>query len=143
MGGCFEWIGCRDKDGYGKIYINQKHTRAHRASWFINTGKWPYPDTFVLHKCDNPSCVRFDHLFLGTASDNSQDCSKKGRYINRGGERHSTAKLMESDIIFIRNNVRSFGTQGDLANKLGVSQATISNIVNGKRWAHAAHTFAE
>jgi hypothetical protein len=37
----------------------------------------------VLHHCDNPPCVRPDHLFLGTAKDNSDDKIRKGRYRSR------------------------------------------------------------
>ena len=34
---------------------------------------------FVLHHCDNPPCINPEHLFLGTAYDNTQDRIKKGR----------------------------------------------------------------
>jgi len=51
--------------------------QAHRASWLIH---YRYlPDLDVLHHCDNPPCVRPDHLFLGTDYTNQHDSMAKGR----------------------------------------------------------------
>lgn len=72
---CWEWLGSKDKDGYG--YFGHKD-KAHRFSWKINNGVIPHK-IHVLHKCDNPSCVRPQHLFLGTHEDNMKDMAKKGR----------------------------------------------------------------
>lgn len=51
---------------------------AHRFAWTMANGAIP-DGLFVCHKCDNPRCVRHDHLFLGTTQDNSADRHAKGR----------------------------------------------------------------
>lgn len=76
--GCWEWQGTRDRAGYGQAKAGRKTVRAHRLSWRIHRGV--IPDGFIIcHKCDNPPCVRPDHLFVGTHQDNSQDMMNKGR----------------------------------------------------------------
>src|ERR1700722_1599308 len=79
--GCWLWIGCRHRQGYGKLHTGGKIGKvvpAHRISWGVNFG--PISDgLWVLHKCDNPPCVRPDHLFLGDRKDNMVDCAQKGR----------------------------------------------------------------
>lgn len=76
--GCWEWQGHINAFGYGEIYVNRKHVRAHRLSWEINNGPVP-GGLYVCHLCDNPKCVRPDHLFVGTHRDNMQDGKSKGR----------------------------------------------------------------
>ena len=81
LGHCWEWTGKRDRTGYGIFQVpveGKKRVRgASRAAWWLKRG---CPgDLFVLHKCDNRSCVRIDHLFTGTAKDNSEDARIKGR----------------------------------------------------------------
>jgi len=78
---CWEWTGGNFSWGYGAITFDGRHTTAHRVFWTIANGPIP-KGLFVLHKCDNPSCVRIDHLFLGTHTDNVRDCLRKGRYRN-------------------------------------------------------------
>lgn len=76
--GCWEWIGGRSKRGYGVFGVNRRPTYAHRISFGLANG--PYDLSFhVLHRCDNECCVRPDHLFLGTHSDNMLDMIAKGR----------------------------------------------------------------
>ena len=80
--GCWEWIGVRTVKRYGRHTepLTGRKLRAHRLSWEIHFG--PIPDGLcVLHHCDNPPCVRPDHLFLGTDKDNSVDRVRKGRNV--------------------------------------------------------------
>lgn len=85
--GCWEWQGGRrlaghqSEKGYGYFWLNNGYVRAHRMAWELTNG--PIPDDMVVcHKCDNPPCVRPDHLFLGTHGDNHRDAMVKGRLGN-------------------------------------------------------------
>lgn len=76
---CWDWLGCKNKQGYGKIGIGPSEcVNAHRVSWVIHNGQIP-DDMFVCHKCDNPSCTNPEHLFLGTRQDNINDMMIKKR----------------------------------------------------------------
>ena len=80
--GCFNWTGYKDYQGYGNIKINYKHMRVHRISYQLHYGVDPL-ELFVCHRCDNPSCINPQHLFLGTPKDNMQDKIRKGRHKNQ------------------------------------------------------------
>lgn len=75
--GCWIWRAGKRR-GYGIIGIKDHVVTAHRASWIIHKGGDP-SGLIVCHKCDVPTCVNPEHLFLGTALDNMWDCIEKGR----------------------------------------------------------------
>lgn len=76
--GCWEWAGSKDAYGYGRFKINLVNHKAHRVAYELFVGAIE-GDLCVLHRCDNPGCVRSDHLFLGTRADNASDRVEKGR----------------------------------------------------------------
>lgn len=78
--GCWLWKSTITIHGYGLHNYKRKRMAAHRVSWILHNGEIPQ-GLFVLHKCDVRSCVNPAHLFLGTQSDNMQDCIKKGRFV--------------------------------------------------------------
>lgn len=79
---CWLWTGAKDRKGYGQFRVLTKLTRAHRWAWRAWNG--PIPKGLVVcHFCDTPSCVRPDHLFLGTASENQRDCVAKKRHASQ------------------------------------------------------------
>jgi hypothetical protein len=91
---CWEWIGRKDRRGYGVVQIGVKGVRrtASRVAWEMEHNR-DAPSQFVIcHKCDNPSCVNPLHLFMGTQKENLQDSIKKGRFSSagRGWERTKT-----------------------------------------------------
>ena len=100
--GCWEWSSTRDRDGYGVFgHGRGKQLRAHRASYEFHKG--PVSDgLFVCHRCDNPSCINPDHLFIGSPKENTGDMVRKGRKKLLVGEDHRNSKLTKSDVIEIR-----------------------------------------
>lgn len=133
---CWEWMISRFRNGYGKFAVSREKTaKANRMAWELLFG--PIPDGMcVLHKCDNPGCVRPDHLFLGTPADNARDRNSKGRQAIFRGESHSSSKLTDNDVRAIRSE-RSMGASlVVLSQKYGVTIQNISQIYLRKSWRH-------
>lgn len=137
-GDCWLWTAARSPLGYGKISVGRSGEGvelAHRVSWEIHFG--PVPDGMcVLHRCDNPPCVRPDHLFLGDRADNAADSAAKGR--TRSGESNHNAKLSSSSVALIRSRVAGGESNTSVARDFGITQSAVSMIVNRRRWGRVA-----
>lgn len=89
--GCWMWTTGKNRSGYGMFKANKKMFISSRLSYQLQNGEIP-KGMFVCHKCDNPSCVNPDYLFLGTPQDNVDDMIAKGRQAIRLGTKKSVRK---------------------------------------------------
>jgi hypothetical protein len=83
---------------------------------------------FVLHRCDNPICVRPDHLFLGTKQDNAMDCARKGR--------NGPANLTAAKVIEMRRFCAAGMACSEIGHRYGVATVTAWRAVTGITWGH-------
>jgi hypothetical protein len=90
----------------------------------------------VLHRCDNPPCVRPEHLFQGTQTTNMADMAAKGRSNQPTGARHGRTHLTEDDVRMIRDLYDRGIAQTALAKQYGVASTTIQAIVSRRNWKH-------
>jgi hypothetical protein len=123
---CWLWTGAKDKRGYGSIRVGGKSGRsypAHRIAWLLWWHQDPN-DREVCHHCDNPSCVRPCHLFLGTHADNMADMARKER---------NARKLTSDGVRFIRNSDLS---STEVAAVLGIAAVTVRAVRQGRIWSH-------
>lgn len=124
--GCWIWNGSRSYKGYGMIsqWINKKSvpTTAHRVSWEMHKGPIA-KGMFVLHRCDVRACVNPDHLFIGSAKDNTVDMLRKGR---------NKSKLTPVDVAFVRGTDKS---TDEVARILGVGAKAVHRIRSGQTWS--------
>jgi hypothetical protein len=112
--------------------------RAHRLSWIIVNGAIPM-GRFLCHRCDNPSCVRPDHMFVGTNHDNVKDMRAKGRHVNPPkmiGTSNVNAKLTPDDVRRMRALREAGATCHELAAIFGVYWGTAYKVCRGETWAH-------
>jgi hypothetical protein len=132
--GCWLWPGSITINGYGRLQFHGQTFMAHRAAYELAYGPIPR-GTLVCHHCDEPRCVRPDHLFLGSSAENQADMTRKNR--GRVGERNGHAILTAEEVTAIRQRYAEGGiTQQRLGYMFGVSQLTVSDIVTRKSWKH-------
>ena len=135
-GECWEWQRGKLKQGYGRFKANGIEYKAHRFSYERSYGPIP-PGMLVCHHCDNPPCVRPDHLFLGDAQANIDDKISKGRQPL--GERIGVSRLTESQVRMIRQIRETEGlTHSQIAERFGVKCGCIGAVLRGETWKHVA-----
>lgn len=135
--GCWNWIRRWNGNAYGYFWLNGKSMKAHRVAWILFKGVSVPKSIGVLHRCDNPPCVNPDHLFLGTAQDNTDDMMNKGRNVPRRGEESSSHKLSTKQVLEIKSSTL-LGVE--LARIYQVGPMQISRIRRGLRWGHVNST---
>lgn len=132
--GCWLWAyASTDPRGYGRLHVNGRREKAHRASYEAFCGPIPRGG-HVLHGCDTPPCINPDHLRIGTAKDNADDRERRGRGNHAIEGRHPKAKLTAEQVSVVRCRAREGVGLRRLARDFGVTHATIRAIVERRTW---------
>jgi hypothetical protein len=133
---CWAWLGGRTSKGYGEADRDGGACYAHRLSWMISNKQEIPVGLFVLHSCDNPSCVNPAHLHLGTAGDNAREMVTRGRWRGPVGEGHPHGKLKAGDVLKIRSLLEAGDTHRSIAARFNISHRAITDISLKRTWRH-------
>lgn len=135
---CVNWPWSSGRNRYIGIHVDGEKVLAHRWVYEQINGLLPKAHTpgaigpVVMHSCDNRSCVRPSHLSAGTQQENIQDAFAKGRMVSGHlGDRRR--KLTDFDVASIKMLRQNGARQSDIARVYGVSDATISGIIRGRK----------
>lgn len=145
--GCREFVGWRNKRGYGRYLYKKKYWATHRLAWTLQFGAIP-KKLLVLHLCNNPACCEPRHLELGDHRRNAQyrdACNRAFRGEPRRqlmreraarGERAGKAKLTEAQVIEIRQRYIAGEKQRVLAAEYNVSVHEVWSLIRNRLWRH-------
>lgn len=136
--GCWEWTAYRTPYGYGQFTLAKGHfVLAHNVAFAMTQGQI-LPGQVIRHRCDNPPCVRPEHLLIGSQRDNALDSVERGRARRSRGEDHPVAQLTEEAVRKLRRTPYYFGMYQELAGVYGVSGHALSDARRGKTWRWVA-----
>lgn len=133
---CWVWQGGKANKGYGAFKLDGKQMNASRIAWILTNGQIE-SGLQVCHHCDNPPCCNPRHLFLGTPKENSQDMSRKGRFVVPGlrGEQVVTHKLTSEQVREIRQRYANGEvTYRMIVKEYSISQTQVGRIIKGEAW---------
>ena len=136
---CWNWIGYKNKQGYGRVQINEVSYYAHRVIYsmvYPNSIEFRAPKNstesgFILHTCDNPSCCNPKHLFVGTHADNMADKAAKGRTPDFSGDKGPRAKLSMVQAREIRRLRKTGISARELSKIYELSLPSIKTLLRG------------
>ena len=132
---CWPWLAFKDFKGYGSFSLGGKTARAHRVAYSLSHGP-TLGRMHVLHRCDNPSCMNPNHLFLGTNTDNHADKEHKGRGNQPKGVDNTNAKLSDGKVLWIREMLTEGMTHKRISDYFGVARQQVSMVASGLSWSH-------
>jgi hypothetical protein len=135
INGCWIWKRSKNNKGYGHPGFKGKPILAHRLSYLTFIGEIPN-NLFVLHTCDNPTCVNPKHLFLGTQEDNMKDMVNKNRQSSKVNKKEVN-EIRTLYSVELAERAKGKGiqlTQKELGKRFRVSGRQISDIINNKTW---------
>lgn len=137
--GCTLWMGWDNGWGHGILYHQGRRMYAHRAA-MVCAGIILKDGDCVCHRCDVPSCINPNHLFVGSQADNLRDMRGKGRAApppnTQVGVNHHLAVLDEDGV----RQMRRLASQGVSARRVaryfGVNWSTAKRVISRTTWKH-------
>ena len=136
-GNCWTWTGARHVQGYGFVSIRNDQTNAsamtvaHRVALMIELDRELTRDEYIVHKCDNPLCVRPDHLKITDKLGKSQHNIALGKYANRG-KTNTGMKKQNRKYRYTDDEMRwlRIATTTEIAEKYNISKSDAGKL----RW---------
>lgn len=144
VGECWEWQGAYSPSGTPVMYARAERTTVRRVVWRIVKGAPLDPELMAGVKCDNPRCVRPEHIKPKTKAQVLSGMASNGNQALRAAkiaaaQRKRSTKLDEAKVAHIRT---SDATNVALAAELGVHHSLISAIRKGRAWRNFGSPFA-
>lgn len=128
-------------DTYGEFQHHGRRTLAHRFSWTLANQRTCPSNLVIRHRCDNPPCVRPDHLVVGSVAQNVRDAYERSRRKSGTwptGTGRPNALLDDIVVAELRRAVRDGRSIRSLAKEIGVQYSAAYGAVRGITWTHVA-----
>jgi len=129
---------CRSGESYLAVSfsINGKtvNHRIHKLVVYAFHGTAPFDEAVIMHIDGNPHNNRVDNLRWGTNVENQADRDRHNTKIK--GSQVKTSKLVESEVVRIRERIADGEVQRDIAADYGVDPSLISLIKQNRIWSH-------
>lgn len=136
---CWNWLGYKNEDGYGRVQINDWQYYAHRVIYNlvfpnvidIRAPKLTDEKGFLLHTCDNPACCNPKHLWVGTHKDNMADKVRKNRQKKFPTDTGPRCKLTMNQAREARQLRKEGVSTRELAVRFGISLPSMKTLIRG------------
>lgn len=139
--GCWIWTGGTTGEGYGDLTYQRRRHLAHRFAWQLTNARSIPEGVVVRHRCDNPPCVRPEHLELGTTAQNVRDSYARRRRTTGNptlGSGRPNAVLDDELVADLRRQARTGQSIRSIAKGSPFSYATIYRAIRGSGWPHVS-----
>ncbi len=136
-GECWMWTGATVTAGhgyggrYGVLNVDGKNVLAHRLSYRLHIedpGRW-----VVGHKCNQPTCVRPEHLYLTDYAGNTADAARDGLIAN--GSDHYKALLTDEQVRTVRLLSERGHKIDDIAELFKVNRWVVTDVLRGRTYS--------
>lgn len=131
---CLVFPFFKSKAGYGRFYLGDKHTYAHRYMCELKNEKTTRARNVCRHLCGNghKGCVNPLHLKWGTAKENGEDTVMHGKSTR--GERNPMSKLKNNQVLEIVKLSKT-KTRKEIARIHKIKISLVNDILRGCLWS--------